>query len=219
MSLSSATGYWMSNFVTAARTFAMSFSNANSGECTPSTTSPAVLVVAIPGIHVRHRAQAVDARVRPEIDDHDLAAQALGRERLAVEPAGRARERWQRPSVFDGPLAPCADIIAPPSRGFFRGRHHHGAATRRFAARRSGNRLRARALRRAHGHGFATYSAGSMALKVAHLRKIVDDDVRIRRVIEQVVLVIGLGLVKAFQRIHARDDARGYAPALSSCAM
>ena len=35
-----------------------------------------------------------------------------------VEPARGAISGGNGPSVFDGPLAPCADIIAPPSAGF-----------------------------------------------------------------------------------------------------
>jgi hypothetical protein len=40
----------------------------------------------VPGLQVRKRAQAVDARVRPEVDEHDLPAQLLDREGLAVDP-------------------------------------------------------------------------------------------------------------------------------------
>ena len=166
-----------------------------------------VLVVAIPGIHVRHRAQAVDARVRPEIDDHDLAAQALGREWLAVEPAGGPVSGGSGPSVFDGPLAPCADIIAPPSAGFSAAAIIMAPPThaaRLWSGR--GRRLRSRAFRLPHRHRFLDIQRRQHALKVAHFRKIVDDDVGIRRVIDQVVLVIGLGFVESFQRIHARHD-------------
>ena len=40
------------------------------------------------------------------------------------------------------------------------------------------------------------------------------------RMIEQIVLVVGLGFVETFQRIDARDDlGADTQPALSSCAM
>ncbi len=53
-----------------------------------------------PGAHVGQRAQAVDAGIGPEVDQHHLAAQALERERRRVEPAGGAGEAGvQR---FDG---------------------------------------------------------------------------------------------------------------------
>src|SRR6185369_15992292 len=43
-----------------------------------------------PRAQVRQRPLPVDARVRPEIDQHDLAAQLLGGQRLRVEPGDRA---------------------------------------------------------------------------------------------------------------------------------
>ena len=85
---------------TAFFTLPMSRSNANSGACTPITTGPVRRVLACPGGRVRQRAQAVDARIRPEIDQHDLAAQAGRRQRRRVEPLHRAVERRQR--AFDG---------------------------------------------------------------------------------------------------------------------
>jgi hypothetical protein len=53
------------------------------------------LVLVGPGTDVAERAQPVDARVRPEVDEHDLAAQPLGGERLRVEPARRTVEGRQ----------------------------------------------------------------------------------------------------------------------------
>src|SRR5262249_31612248 len=44
---------------------------------------------------VGERPQPVDARVRPEIDEHDLPAQILRRERRRVQPAGRPLEAGQ----------------------------------------------------------------------------------------------------------------------------
>ena len=75
-----------------ARTLSMFFSKANSGACTPITTRPWSLYFSCPGADVRQRAQAVDAGVGPEIDQHDLAAQRLRRQRRRVEPR-RPRRR------------------------------------------------------------------------------------------------------------------------------
>src|SRR5919204_3740867 len=47
-------------------------------------------VLLVPCADVAERAQPVDARVRPEVDQDDLPAQALRSQRLGVEPAGRA---------------------------------------------------------------------------------------------------------------------------------
>src|SRR6185437_16839831 len=52
-----------------------------------------VLVLFGPRLDVRQRAQTVDARVCPDIEQHDLAAQRLRVERLRVEPLHRALER------------------------------------------------------------------------------------------------------------------------------
>ena len=117
----------------------------------------------------------------------------------AVEPAGGAhRAAAAAPSVFDGPLAPCADIIAPPSGGRFSAAAIIMAPLPASAAGAAlARRLRARALRRAHRHRLRDVQRRQHALEVAHLRQIVDDDVRIRRVIEQVVLVVALGFVES----------------------
>ena len=57
---------------------------------------PAVAVPLVPRADVRQRAKPVDARVGPEVDEDDAPAQSLGRERLGVEPDGRAVERRER---------------------------------------------------------------------------------------------------------------------------
>src|SRR5439155_9629249 len=57
---------------------------------------PVLRIGAVPRLEVRERAQAVDARVRPEVDQDDLAAQLRDRERTAVQPvidAGEVRRR------------------------------------------------------------------------------------------------------------------------------
>ncbi len=53
----------------------------------PDDHEAVVTVRLVPGRHVRQRPQAVDAGVRPEVDDHDLAAKLLHRQRLRVDPA------------------------------------------------------------------------------------------------------------------------------------
>jgi hypothetical protein len=52
-------------------------------------------VLLVPRADVAERAQPVDARVRPEVDEHDLPLQALRSQRFGVEPAGRAVEPGQ----------------------------------------------------------------------------------------------------------------------------
>ena len=61
---------------------------------------PAVAVPLGPRSDVRQRPQPVDARVRPDVDEDDAPAQLLGRERLGVQPDGRAVER--REVAVDG---------------------------------------------------------------------------------------------------------------------
>ena len=61
-----------------------------------------VVVSLVPGLHVGERSLAVDARVGPEVHQHDLPAQALQRQRLAalrVEPCGDARELRRGPAL------------------------------------------------------------------------------------------------------------------------
>ena len=71
----------------------------------------AVAIRACPRPDVGQRADPVDARVRAELDGHDVPAQVGGGERLGVEPVGRAielRERaWMRRSRI---------VSAPPRR-------------------------------------------------------------------------------------------------------
>ena len=56
---------------------------------------PGVRVFRGPGPDVGQRAQPVDARVGPEVDEDDAPLEPLGRQRLRVEPARRAIERGQ----------------------------------------------------------------------------------------------------------------------------
>ncbi len=60
------------------------------------------MVGGVPGLQVRERAQAVDARVRPEVDEHHLAPQSGERERLRVDPGSVGVERRSRPVVGEG---------------------------------------------------------------------------------------------------------------------
>src|SRR5271154_3358700 len=51
---------------------------------------PTFAVALLPGPDVRQGPQPVDARVRPEVDEHDALAQSLGREPLGVDPNVRS---------------------------------------------------------------------------------------------------------------------------------
>ena len=68
-----------------------------------------------PGADLGERAKPVDAGVGPEVDEHDLPAQGLHRERLRVQPPGRAVEAGQ--PAFDG-----NDSVPDPK--IFIVRHH-----------------------------------------------------------------------------------------------
>ena len=64
---------------------------------------PVVSVGLRPRPDVRLRAQPVDARQRPEVHEHDVAAQLGGAERLGVEPLGRSVERGHVPAFRVSP--------------------------------------------------------------------------------------------------------------------
>ena len=70
------------------------------GRCTPITTRPWSRYLG-PGADIRERPQAVDAGVRPEVHQHDLAPQPLRRQRRRVQPFHRADQRRQL--AFDRP--------------------------------------------------------------------------------------------------------------------
>ena len=53
---------------------------------------PAIVVLRGPRANVRERAKPIDARVRPEIDEHDLSPEVGRREGRRVEPPGRPVE-------------------------------------------------------------------------------------------------------------------------------
>ena len=56
-----------------------------------------VFVFRRPAFHVRHRTQGVDTGIRPEVNQHDLAAQRFRCERAGVEPAdGTVQLRHRR---------------------------------------------------------------------------------------------------------------------------
>ena len=65
---------------------------------------PLVAVGRVPRLEVRQRAQAVDARVRPEVDQHDLAAQLRERQRLRVDPGAVCVQRRRDAVVGQAPL-------------------------------------------------------------------------------------------------------------------
>ena len=84
---------------------------------------PVCVVGRVPGAQVRQRAQAVDARVRPEVDQHDLAAQrrerraAVARRVQPVRDAGEVRRRAEhRQRARRRAAAACAANALPPPR-------------------------------------------------------------------------------------------------------
>ena len=72
---------------------------------------PVAVVVAVPGLEVRQRAQAVDARVGPEVDQDDLPAKLAERQRRRVEPPAARVER--RSLAVDRQRGPRAARRAP----------------------------------------------------------------------------------------------------------
>ena len=83
-----------------------------------------IRVLVVPRADITERAQPVDARIRPEVDEHDLPAQALRGERLGVEPAGRTVEPGQmrlRVRLGEQAHSYCVAVlllvIRTPSRG------------------------------------------------------------------------------------------------------
>ena len=59
-----------------------------------------ILVFRGPRADIRKGPEPIDAGVGPEVDDDDFSAQVRSRQRLRIEPAGRAAERRQ--PAFDG---------------------------------------------------------------------------------------------------------------------
>jgi hypothetical protein len=111
------------------------------------------------------------------------------------------------PSVFAGPLAPLRGHHCAALCRFFCGGHHHRAATRGRSRRGTRDRLHARSFRVARRHGPGDIERRQQTFKIAHFRQIVVSDVRLRRMVDQVILVITLRLVESFQWIDARHDA------------
>src|SRR6185436_77871 len=72
-----------------------------------------VAVLLGPRAKVAERAEPVDARVRPEVDEHDLPAQVSRFEWLCVEPPGGTVEAGQPP--FDGEPSQSGFAAAPPT--------------------------------------------------------------------------------------------------------
>src|SRR5215471_13147768 len=54
-----------------------------------------ILVFLSPGADIRKRAQPIDTRVRPDVDEDNLPTQSGRRQWLRVEPPGREAERRQ----------------------------------------------------------------------------------------------------------------------------
>ena len=110
------TGYLMPFCLIAAATLPASCSNENSGECTPTMVRPSLRYGLVPRHQVRQRADAVDAGVGPEVDQHDAPAQRGERERLGVEPLLRAREVRRR-AVVAAAAPRGSRACRPPRRG------------------------------------------------------------------------------------------------------
>ena len=143
-------------------------------------------VARVPGLEVGQRAQAVDAGVGPEVDEHDLAAQRSQAERLAagrVEPAlvagevrGGAQARQAR--AFDA-LAPrrrdrearrAAQVVEPAGHGM------GGLEAVRRVDERGGQvvgdgRLEAHVEVRRHGHAGEHEDGGQRALESRAARR------------------------------------------------
>ena len=99
------------------------------------------LVFLGPGAHVRQRAQPVDTRIRPEVDEDDLAAQACSGKRRRVEPTARPiqrghlafdrqRRRERDLAVLRGGSARQADAAGEQSGQHALGRVHDAVGAR-----------------------------------------------------------------------------------------
>lgn len=53
-----------------------------------------ILVLFIPACDIRQRTDAIDARIRPEIDEYDFAFQLLHGQRVGIDPALNSRNLW-----------------------------------------------------------------------------------------------------------------------------
>ncbi len=93
---------------------------------------PLVAVFLSPGAHVRDRAQAVDAGIGPEIDQHDLALEPFHGQWRRVEPFHRAVERRRRQRPLDRQRLVARVGLAThhhagtARHGAAAARHHHG---------------------------------------------------------------------------------------------
>ena len=86
---------------------------------------PMILIFVVPTLHIGQRAQAIDAGISPEIDEHHLAAQPLRRQGWRIQPGRGSAERRQVP--FDGQTCGMLGLRHHGAAG-----HHHGAAGRRI---------------------------------------------------------------------------------------
>src|SRR5881394_2174815 len=102
-SLSSATGYWMPNFAIAWRTLSLSFSNANSGECTPMITKPELL-------YCRYQALTKGSARRQLMQEYVQKSMTTTLPRKASRVSGEE---------FNQPVAPASDGISPSTAASF----------------------------------------------------------------------------------------------------
>ena len=77
---------------------------------------PLVVIRGVPRLQVGERAQAVDARVRPEVDEHDLARAMTRGQRLRVDPRAVGVDRRCDAVVGQAPLRRLARPPRAPGR-------------------------------------------------------------------------------------------------------
>ena len=97
-------------------------------------------VLGIPGAQVRRRAQPVDARVGPEVDQDDPSAQAVRGERFAVQPARGAVERRQATLDRQDLLVACQPVREGPKQARPAGRRGRRGVVDHRAPPRVGQR-------------------------------------------------------------------------------
>src|SRR5829696_3871322 len=70
-----------------------------------------ILVLLGPGPHVGNRADAVDAGVRPEVDEDDLATELFGCQRLRIQPLHGTIQGRQRALDWQAAVVVLANIV------------------------------------------------------------------------------------------------------------
>ncbi len=91
----------------------------------PDDGEAGVAVLRRPGPDIGQRPEPVDARVCPEVDEDHPSPESFWRQRLGVEPAGRAAERCQVPLDWQPELLACEAMSDGPDQAGPAGRHGH----------------------------------------------------------------------------------------------